>query len=263
MELTFPLSTVETVLLAGVRIAAFLIIAPPFAHRAVPGQVKAMLAGGLGIAAAPRAAEAAQAAGLTPGNSIESGTASFLGEVLLQVLVGLALGFLVSLIFTAVQAAGSLIDLFGGFSLAQTYDPLSKTNGAQFSRLYQLTALVLLFASDAYQVLITGLMHSFDALPLGATIDLGTLAETLTSGVSGMVVASMQIAGPLVAVLFLADVGLGLLTRVAPALNAFALGFPLKILLSLILGASAYLALPHVVASLTDDSITGLLGLTR
>ena len=49
MELTFPLSTVETVLLAGVRIAAFLVIAPPFAHRAVPGRVKAMLAGGLGI----------------------------------------------------------------------------------------------------------------------------------------------------------------------------------------------------------------------
>ncbi len=263
MELTFSLSTVETVLLAGTRIAAFLVIAPPFAHRAVPGTVKAMLAGGLGIAAAPRAVEAARAAGLTPGNAIASGTPAFLGEVVLQVLVGLALGFLVSLVFAAVQSAGNLIDLFGGFQLAQAFDPMSMTNGAQFARLYQMTALVLLFASDAYQVLITGLVHSFDALPLGAAMDLGTLAQTLTTGVSGMVVAALQIAGPLVAVLFLADVGLGLLTRVAPALNAFALGFPLKILLTLLLGASAFLALPHVVASLTGDSITGLLGVTR
>lgn len=263
MELTFALSTVETVLLAGVRIAAFLVIAPPFSHGAIPGNVKAMLAGGLGIAAAPRAVAAAQAAGLTPGNSIAAGTPAFLGEVLLQVVIGLALGFLVFLVFAAVQAAGNLIDLFGGFQLAQAFDPMSMTNGAQFSRLYGLTALVLLFASDAYQVLITGLVHSFDALPLGAAMNLATLSQTLTSGVSGMVVSALQIAGPLVAVLFLADVGLGLLTRVAPALNAFALGFPLKILLTLILGASAYLALPHVVASLTDDSVAGLLGIAR
>ena len=263
MELSFPLATVETVLLAGVRIVAFLVIAPPFSSRAIPGTVKAMLAGGLGIAAAPRAVAAAQGAGFTPGATIASGTPAFLGEVLLQVLVGLALGFLVSLVFAAVQAAGNLIDLFGGFQLAAAFDPLSMTNGAQFSRLYMMTALVLLFASDAYQVLITGLMHSFDALPLGAGIDLGTLAETLTAGVTGMVVAALQIAGPLVAVLFLADVGLGLLTRVAPALNAFALGFPLKILLTLLLGVTAYIALPGVVANLTDDSITGLLQVTR
>jgi flagellar biosynthetic protein FliR len=78
-----------------------------------------------------------------------------------------------------------------------------------------------------------------------------------------MFVAALQVAGPLIAVLFLADVGLGLLTRVAPALNAFALGFPLKILLTVALGVSAYLALPNVVAALTETSVTELLGVTR
>ena len=70
-----------------------------------------------------------------------------------------------------------------------------------------------------------------------------------------MFVGALQIAGPLLVVLFLADVGLGLLTRVAPALNAFAMGFPLKILISLSLGAFAFLALPNVVRGLTGKSV--------
>lgn len=253
MGLTLPLATLEVVMLAGVRIAAFLVVAPPFSHRAIPGQVKAMLAVGLGLLAAPRAAEAA---GPTLGTSIASGTAQFVGDVLLQALIGLALGFLVLLVFSVVQAAGNIIDLFGGFQLAQAFDPMSMTNGAQFAKLYQLTAIVLLFASDAYQVVIAGLVRSFDALPLGTPLDLAVMGETLVGGLTDMFLASLQVAGPLIAVLFLADVGLGLLTRVAPALNAFALGFPLKILLTLVLGVTAYLALPTVVAALTDTAVT-------
>ena len=248
MTLTLPLATIELVMLTAVRIAAFIVIAPPFAHKAVPGQVKVMLSLGLGILVAPRAAAAAEEAGNPVGGAIASGTATFLGALLLQVLIGL--------VFSAVQAAGNLIDLFGGFQMAAAFDPMSLTNGAQFARLYQLTAMVLLFASDAYQVVIAGLLRTFEALPLGTGIDLAVLGETLTSGFTEMFVAALQVAGPLIAVLFLADAGLGLLTRVAPALNAFALGFPLKILLTVTLGASAYLALPHIVATLTDTAVT-------
>jgi len=75
-----------------------------------------------------------------------------------------------------------------------------------------------------------------------------------------MLLASVQIAGPLIVVLFLADAGLGLLTRVAPALNAFALGFPLKILITLTLGAAGFMALPGIVASLTGDAVSTMWG---
>lgn len=260
MNVTFSLATLEVVMLAGVRIAAFLVVAPPFSHRAVPVTVKAMLAVALGLVAAPRAAAAA---GADAGTSIAGGTASFLGDVVVQVLVGTALGFLVMLVFSAVQAAGNLIDLFGGFQLAQAFDPMSMTNGAQFARLYQLTAIVLLFASDAYHLVVGGLLRTFDSLPLGTGLDLAALGQAATTGLTGMFLAALQVAGPLIVVLFLADVGLGLLTRVAPALNAFALGFPLKILLTVTLGAVAYLALPHVVASLTGTAVRTMLEVAR
>ena len=259
MGVTLPLGSVEVAMLVGVRIAAFLLVAPPFAHRAVPGRVKAMLALGLALAAGPRAAAAA---GPGVGKAIASGTAAFIGDVLLQALIGLALGFLVAMVFYAVQSAGNLIDLFGGFQLAQAFDPMSMTNGAQFARIYQMTAVVLLFASDAYQVVLSGLVRSFDALPLGTALNLGAMAETASHGLTDLFLSALQVAGPLIAVLFLADVGLGLLTRVAPALNAFALGFPLKILLTLSLGVTAFLALPQVVSSLTGAGVKAMLGVT-
>ena len=247
--MTLPLSAVQTTALASVRIAAFLVIAPPFAQRAVPGTVKAMLAFGLALAVSPR---------LTP--FADATTGAFVGELAAQAVLGAALGFLVYLVFSAVQSAGTFIDLFGGFQLAAAFDPMSLTTGAQFSRLYQMTALVLLVASDGYHVVLSGLVRSFDALPVGMTLDPAALASTLADGLTQMFVSALQIAGPLLVVLFLADVGLGLLTRVAPALNAFALGFPLKILLTVTFAGFAFLALPAVVESLTGRSAQEILG---
>lgn len=257
--ITFPLAGLEVAMLAGVRIAAFLVIAPPFASRAVPGTVKAMLAGWLAILAMPRATASG---GPRVGTAIASGAGVFVGDLVLQAAVGAALGLLVALVFSAVQSAGNLIDLFGGFQMAQAFDPLSMSNGSQFTRLYQMTATVLLFTSGAYQLVVGGLMRTFDALPVGMSLDVAALAQTATEGLTGMFLAALQIAGPLIAVLFLADVGLGLLTRVAPALNAFALGFPLKILLTIALGVSAYVALPQIVDALTGDALEGMLGVT-
>lgn len=252
MTFALPWVGLESVLLAGVRIAAFLVISPPFAHRGIPGTVKAMLAMGLALLVAPRARAA----------SDPTDIAGFVGQLAMQVLIGAALGFLVALVFSAVQSAGGLIDLFAGFQLSQAYDPMNQFSGAQFARLYQLTAIVLLFASDGYQLVILGLVRTFDVLPLGMPLDLAVMAAASTAGLTQMFLAALQVAGPLAVVLFLADVGLGLLTRVAPALNAFALGFPLKILLTLLLAGAAYLALPQLVSSLVGDAMTALMGVS-
>ncbi|MFJ2356112.1 MULTISPECIES: flagellar biosynthetic protein FliR [Frigoribacterium] len=248
--MSFDLSWLEATLLAAVRMTAFLVIAPPFSYRAFPARVKAMLGIGLALAVAPRVA---------PGYvSLETGP--FVMALVLELVVGAVLGFLVFVAFAAVQAAGSLIDLFGGFTLAQAFDPQSMVNGAQFTRLFQMTALALMFATGGYQLIIGGLTRSFDAVPLGLGMDLSRPVELLTTGVSQLFLSTIQIAGPLCVVLFLADVGLGLLSRVAPALNAYAMGFPLKILMTVMLAGGVFLALPGVVASLTGDAADMLLG---
>lgn len=249
MDVTLSLAAVQTAMLAGVRFAAFLMIAPPFAHRGIPGAVKAMLAVGLALAVLPRLDLVAT-----------ESTGEFVGDLVLEAVVGAALGFLVSLVFSAVQAAGNLIDLFGGFQLAQAFDPQNMTSGAQFARLYNMTCLVLLFVSGACQLLIGGLARSFDAVPPGTGLDLAAMGQAVTTGLSDMFLAALQIGGPLLVVLFLTDVGLGLLTRVSPALNAFAMGFPLKILMTVTFAGFAYLALPGVVDDLARKAVEAVLG---
>jgi flagellar biosynthetic protein FliR len=249
VNIALPLEAVQTTMLAGVRIVAFMTVAPPFSQKVVPGTVRWMIALGLAIAVAPR---------LTSGGTDTTG--AFVGSLLLQAVIGALFGFLVMMVFSAIQSAGAFIDMFGGFQMAAAFDPMSMTSGAQFQRLYQMTALVLLFVTDGYQIVLRGLVRTFDALPLGAALDPDLFMHSLTTGVSQMFLGALQIAGPLLVVLFLADVGLGLLTRVAPALNAFAMGFPLKILISLSLGAFAFLALPNVVRGLTGKSLSVMLG---
>jgi flagellar biosynthetic protein FliR len=250
MALDFSFASIETIMLATVRFAAFLFLAPPFSQRAIPGGVKAALSLGLGILVAPRLSH------------VPSQTAGgFIAGLVMQAVIGAALGFLVLLALAAVRAAGSMIDLFGGFQLASAYDPLSGGQAGPFARFYYLTAGVLLFASNAHHLVITGVVRTFDSLPLGVALPTGAMAQSVTSGVTNMLVAALQIAGPLMIALFVADVGLGLLTRVAPALNAFAIGFPLKILVTLTFGGFAFLALGAVIESLTGRSFSWMGGL--
>jgi flagellar biosynthetic protein FliR len=253
MYIPIDLATIEAIALASLRMVAFLVIAPPFSYNGIPAQIKGMLAIGLGIAVAPRVSVGYQSGDI----------GVFLLDLLRELAVGATLGFLVYLVFAAVQSAGNLVDLFGGFQLAQAYDPQAMVNGAQFTRLFQMTALALLFASGGYQLIIGGLVRSYDAIPLAAGIDLADPVKEMVAGVGQMFLASVQIAGPLIVVLFLADVGLGLLTRVAPALNAFSLGFPLKIMLTVVLSAVLIVALPGVVEGLTGTAVKTMLGVGR
>jgi flagellar biosynthetic protein FliR len=240
----------ESVLLASTRIIAFLVIAPPFSYGAIPKRVRAMLGLGLALAVSSTLPRTGQA----------YDTGVFVETLVAQVLIGVVLGFLVQLAFSAIQSAGGLIDLFGGFQLAQGYDPQSLVNGAQFTRLFQMTALALLFTTDGYQMVIGGVARSFTAIPLGGLFDVSLTAKALTQGLTDMFVATVQIAGPLILVLFLADVGLGLLTRIAPALNAFSMGFPLKILITIMFSATAFVLLPGIVSSLMTNGVQMLQG---
>jgi flagellar biosynthetic protein FliR len=241
-----PLQSVAGHLLVMLRISAWIAIAPPFNHKAIPMRVKALLAFAITLAV-----------GATQDFShLSLQDADLFLAALQQVFMGLALGFGCYLVFAAVETAGNHIDLFGGFQLSQAYDPQMQSGAAVFGRLYQMTTLVLLFASDAYLVLLRGITSTFDVVGVSGVLSLKATASTLTDALGHLFVASVQIAGPLIAILFLTDVGLGLLTRAAPALQAFQLGFPLKIFVTLSVAAIALAVLPSVVDASTGSATT-------
>jgi flagellar biosynthetic protein FliR len=250
LDIPIDVHWLEATALASVRIAAFIVLAPPFSDRAFPGMVKAALSLGLGLAVSPA---------VVPATPVLSDTA-FLLALVMQALIGAAFGFLVYLVFATVQGAGSLIDLTSGFQLASAYDPQLAINGAQFTRLFQMAALALVFSSGAYQLILAGVAGTFRALPIGHGFPAQFTAQLVAQHTTAMFTAAAEIAGPLVIVLFLADLGLGLLTKVAPALNAFSLSYPVKILLALGLGGAVFLALPAAVQSLTGSAVGVLTG---
>ncbi len=252
MNADVPIAEMIAIMLGAVRAGAWLMICPPFNSRMIPPQVKALLSVAIALPMAP------YLRGTLP--SIE--TADIIASAALQVFVGAALGFITALFFAAIQAAGDLIDVFGGFTLAMAFDPLSLSQSSIFGRFYNLMAVTLLFASDGHQLILRGFMQSYEALPLNATFSMETFSRLLISGIGEMFLAALQIAGPLIAVLFLTDVAFGLLNRVAPALNAFQLGFPAKIMLVLTLSGTAIAVLPRALDSLVDKAVSAVVQLT-
>ncbi|WP_127498435.1 flagellar biosynthetic protein FliR [Actinoplanes solisilvae] len=253
MNLSLPTAELLALLLGAARTGAWLMLCPPFSSRLIPGPVKALLSVALTLPMAPHLR------GTLP--SLQ--TSDIIFNILIQVFVGAGLGFITMLLFAAVQAAGDLIDLFGGFTLAMGYDPLSQNQSSIFGRLYNLVAITLLFATDGHQLVLRGFLQTFRTVPLDWSFGASTFTELIIKGLGEMFVAAIQIAGPLIAVLFLTDVAFGLLNRVAPALNAFQLGFPAKIFMVLLIAGIAITALPGVVDSLVDRSVSAVLQLSR
>lgn len=237
-----------TIMLSSVRIAAWLMIAPPFATSGASRSVRTMLAAMLSLAVLPAAREHAPPMDLAP----------LLSSVVVQILIGTALGFLTRLLFSAVEAAGQMIDLSGGFSLAAAYDPLSASSTSVFGRFYGILSTTLIFATNAHLVILQGFLRTFSTIPLDASISMSRLGDALLHGVTGMFIAALQIAAPLMAVLFLADVALGLLSRISPQLNVFQVSFPLKILLTLGLVGLGFATMPRIIIELAN-SATALL----
>lgn len=244
MRITVDSASLVTLLLVSTRILAWAVVAPPIATGGVPRTIKVVLSVGLGLALVPLARSQAPAPQLLP----------VAGALLEQVVVGAGLGFLTRLVFAAVETAGGLLDLFGGFSLSAAYNPLTTTMTSVFGQLYTWLTTTLIFATDAHLLIFQGFLRSFASVPLDANLSLAALSDQLAPGVTAMFVSALQIAGPLLVVLFIADIALGLLNRIAPQLNAFSMSFPVKIGLTLVLGGLALTLLPQVIKNLASQA---------
>jgi flagellar biosynthetic protein FliR len=169
-----------------------------------------------------------------------------------EALIGATMGFITYMVFAAVQAAGDLIDVFGGFSLAAAFDPLNQTMNSVHGKLFSMLATMLLFASNAHLLVIGGLLRSFDEMPVGTLWQPDNAIEVVSTAFGVFFAAAVQIALPLIAVLFVADLGLALLTRVAPQLNAIAIMFPAKMGLTMLIVGLSFAVLPDAISRLLE-----------
>jgi flagellar biosynthetic protein FliR len=203
------------------RILGLVAAAPVFNNAAVPMRVK--LAFGLAVALA-------LAPALPPLPDIAPASWHGLAILLREGLIGIALGFTMRLAFAAIDLAGELMGLQMGLGFAVFYDPQNAAQLPVVAQLAGMLALLVFLALNGHLAMLALLAESFSVLPVSAAALPATGWEILLRWGAAIFAMGVLLALPLVTALLIANISLGILTKAAPQLNLFAVGFPLTLM---------------------------------
>jgi flagellar biosynthetic protein FliR len=239
--LELGITRVEVFLLVLSRTAGIFTLVPVFGSGQVPVQVRLVVSLALAMVFTPLAVGGVDTDGI-PAADVP-GMLLFVAK---ETLVGLAIGFVTTLVFAAIQAAGDLIDLHAGFAFATIFDPMYGTQAAIAGRFHQLLAGMLFFVTNAHHMLLLGLADSFRIVPVGGVLIAPGSPQVMMGMFAGLLAVAIKIAAPIVVAVFLADVALAVMARIVPQMNVFVVGLPLKLgvgLVGLIVAAPTGIAL--------------------
>jgi flagellar biosynthetic protein FliR len=228
------------------RISPLFVLAPIFSARMMPARARGVAAVALTIGMAPVAMQ---------GHKVPTDIWP-LGELMVkELLIGLAFAFAVAVVFAAVSIAGNLLDTLVGFSLGSVIDPITGSQSPVLSQMYGLVGVLIFIAIGGDGWMIQGLAKTYDLVPLLAFPSLGALVGGANAAFTGIFVSALQIAAPVLIAVTITDAAFGIVSRVAPQMNVFAVGAPAKIIIAImIMGAS----LPFVGGFLADSLQQGI-----
>jgi flagellar biosynthetic protein FliR len=236
-----------------VRIGACLMVAPMFGARFVPARTRILLAAALTALVVP----------LMPATGIAPFSAQGLVVVAQQLLIGIALGFALQIVFDALGLAGQLLANSMGLSFAFNVDPLRGSSTAALGQIYIILATLVFLALDGHLALLQVLVDGFGTMPVGTT---GLGREGLWALVlwGGQLFAgAISIALPGITALLIVNLAFGVVSRAAPSLNLFAVGFPFSLVIGLLVVLAGIGPLVEGVTrllSLGFDFLRGLSG---
>src|SRR5450830_208751 len=219
------------------RILGLIAASPVFGNAAVPVSVKVAFGVVLAAIIAP-------ALGTFPAVD----PMSMQGFLILaqEMLIGLAMGFTMRVVFAAIEMAGEVSSLTMGLGFASFFDPNTAGRSSAVSQMLTLIATMAFLAMNAHLVLLEALAESFMTMPISATpMSAGAPLELARWG--GKIFSTgLQLSLPIVAALLITNVALGILTRAAPQLNLFGIGFPITLGVGLLVIAMTlpYLGMP-------------------
>ncbi|WAM32116.1 flagellar biosynthetic protein FliR [Caldicellulosiruptor naganoensis] len=159
-----------------------------------------------------------------PQNLIE-----FVLEVAKEFVVGLVIGFISYMIFSAILLAGQIIDNAIGFGMANVIDPLSEIQVPLLGNFLYLYMLVVFFATDNHHILIRAVVYSYKIVPLGYSSILPQISQKFITFFIELFVIGIEISLPILMSMLVVDIILGILSRAVPQMNVFMVGLPIKI----------------------------------
>jgi flagellar biosynthetic protein FliR len=183
--------------------------------------------------------------------SMPTSVLGFLLILVAEVVFGYAIGFIANILFIALQAAGELIDAQMGLSVASALDPIFGAVISVIGRLVFFISLIIFLEFDGHHLILAAFHQSFTALPAGQVANFTSYnIVAQLSGLGGALwLTAVKLAIPAILLIFLADFTFGIVSRVAPQVNVFMLGFQVKPLLGLF---AISLTLPYLLRYISN-----------
>jgi flagellar biosynthesis protein FliR len=209
-----------------IRIGSCFMVAPAFGAQFVPARIRIVLAGAITIIVAPL---------IPPPTGIATFSAAGLLVTAQQIVIGVAIGFSLQLLFDAVTLGGQLLANSMGLSFAFNTDPIHGVETPVLGTLYSMLVMLTFLALNGHLALIEVLVDGFRTMPVGTS---GLGQEGLWSiAVWGAQLFSgaLAIALPGVTALLIVNIAFGVMSRAAPQLNLFAVGFPISLVFGLLI----------------------------
>lgn len=202
------------------RILGLIATAPILNNRAIPARIRMGFGAAMTLALIPALPPSGLIVGSWPG----------LLALLQQMLIGIALGFSMRVVFTAIDLAGELIGLQMGLGFAMFYDPDNAAQSPVISEFLGLLAMLIFLSINGHLMLLAVIGNSFEWWPVGADLFPANGWMAIARWGSTIFSAGVMLALPVIAALLVVNIALAILTRAAPTLNLFAIGFPVTLI---------------------------------
>ena len=209
-----------------IRIGACFMVAPVFSALFIPARLRLVLAGAVAYLVAP----------LIPHpTGIEVFSIAGFAVTIQQVIIGVALGFALQILFDAVAMGGQLLANSMGLSFAFNVDPMRGTGTPALGQLYALLVTLTFLSLDGHLAMIEMLVDGFRTLPIGTTGLSNEALWTLVSWGTQIFSGALAVALPGITALLIVNIAFGVMSRAAPSLNLFAVGFPITLVFGLVI----------------------------
>jgi flagellar biosynthetic protein FliR len=213
------METLQVGLLVFARLTAFIYLVPFFSIAGIPGLVKA----GFGVFLTALILPSLSQAIIVP---IDMAVFSLL--IVKEVLIGLILGYVGMLTFTAIRMAGELIDIQMGFSMATVLDPQNQTRTTLMGQFLYIFQLLLFLAVDGHHTLLMAISYSYELIPVAGAVLKTSFIPAIIKMFIQVFSLGIRLAAPFIVVFLICDIALGIIARTVPQLNVFILSFPIK-----------------------------------
>ena len=244
----------EFFLLILVRIASFVYTAPFFNISGVPHRVKLSIAIFISVIIYA----------ITPERAVEyAGILDYAVLVIKESIIGLLLGFVCNVCVQTITFAGHIIDTEIGLSMANMYDQTLMTQTTISGTFYSYLVFKFMMISGLYQFLISAIVDSYNIIPIDAVTVNATLYDSFLEVIADFFIVGFRIALPVFASMMLLNVILGILAKVAPQLNMFAVGIQMKLLFGLAIMFLTVGLMPSIstfIMNMMKQAVRGIAG---